>query len=112
MPFCHRHADVQVITNHLGIATCRACEAERRAAALRQCPQCARAVSPPGLCPACAAQARRAQGVSWLGSNLYAVLLVLAALLAIGTYAAIKIYLVPAFKQIETAPAYQVGTRP
>lgn len=112
MPFCHRHPDVQVITDDRGVANCGACEAERRAGVIRQCPRCARPVQRPGLCGSCAALARRQQGVIRLGSHMYAVMLLLAALLAVGTYFAITTYLVPAFGQIEEAPAYQVGRAP
>jgi hypothetical protein len=112
MPFCHRHPNVPVITDQLGVARCRVCDGEARAAAFGRCLQCARPVDRPGLCRSCAARARREQGVDWLGSHMYTVMLLLAALLAIGTYIAIKIYLVPAFKQIEEAPAYRIGRAP
>jgi endogenous inhibitor of DNA gyrase (YacG/DUF329 family) len=110
MPFCHRHPRVPVVTDPFGVSSCRACEAEASAAMRRQCRQCGAPVARPGLCPACGGRVRRARLMAWVADHQYWIMLGLVALLAYGTYVAIDTYLVQAFKAIDEAPAYQVGS--
>ena len=112
MPFCHRHPDVQIITDYLGVASCRACEAERRAGVLRQCPQCARPVQRPGLCRRCARTSGGGRGLAWFAEHYLVFMLLLAALLAWTMFFVVNYWVRPAAKAIEDAPAYQVGSAP
>ena len=51
---------------------------------------------------------RRRRGLNWVADHQYWIMLALAALVACGVYAAINLYLVPAFKQIDESPAYKI----